>query len=72
MAFDMDVYPKEEQQQKGLMGTKRFFMKVQHDAGNVERMDRVEDWGWLCREEMVERAEQGGGVNAGKFFRYFL
>jgi 8-oxo-dGTP pyrophosphatase MutT (NUDIX family) len=55
-------------------GTKTFFLKVQHDEGDIQSKDilkqGVNDFAWLDRSEIVERAQ--GDDDLSEFYRYLL
>lgn len=71
-AVDMVAFP-EEQRKDGFYGTKTFFIKVQHDGGDVsETAMAVKDFAWLDRGEMVERIQQERGDYESKFYHYML
>ena len=72
MAVDMEIYDEERRQAEGVFGVKTFFMKLTHDEGDVENLQRAADFGWLDREEMTEKAREQEGVNCGKFYYYML
>jgi len=71
-AMDMSI-PPEDQRVDGKYGTKTFFMRVQHDEGNVdeETLNGL-DYAWLDRSEMVERVLAERGVGPSKFYHYML
>ena len=57
-------------------GEKIFYYRVQHDRGDVsqEALKKavVGDWGWLTKEEIVERVTEERGEHQAKFFHYML
>ncbi|KAL3808247.1 hypothetical protein ACHAXA_006523 [Cyclostephanos tholiformis] len=59
-------------------GEKVFYYRVQHDSGdvNAETIVRtgggVDDWGWLSKEEIVDRVKGERGKHQAKFFHYML
>ncbi len=64
-------------------GEKIFYYRVQYDSGDVneevmkkkvkeEEEGGVEDWGWLTKEEIVERVTEERGTHQAKFFHYML
>lgn len=72
MAVDMNV-PPQDKRVDGMFGTKTFFMKVQHDEGDVsESSMNVSDFAWLDRGEMVERVLKERGEGPSKFYHYML
>lgn len=60
---------------EGYFGIKTFYLRAQYDEGDVDekRLGRkVEDWGWLDREEMTDRVREHRGEEVGKFYHYML
>lgn len=59
-------------------GEKVFYYRVQHDSGdvNADAIARtgggVDDWGWLSKEEIVDKVEGERGKHQAKFFHYML
>jgi hypothetical protein len=84
MAVNLRVYnpnlPSEFRQE--YFGEKIFYYRVQYDRGDVneevmkkkkeEEEGCVDDWGWLTKEEIVERVTEERGVHQAKFFHYML
>lgn len=50
-------------------GTKTFYMRLQHDEGDVSKRTKH---GWLDRQEIVERMEKEYGEEESKFYQYVL
>ena len=72
VAVDVQVYP-ENDRKDGCFGEKTFFMKVQHDEGNVAKKNlAVNDFAWLNRTEIVEKVMEEQGESQAKFYRYLL
>ena len=77
MGVDVVEYTEEEKQQHGgtYFGEKTFYMRVQHEDGDVKKNtmdDKFEDWGWLSREEMTKKAMDNKGEEAAMFYKYML
>jgi large subunit ribosomal protein L46 len=63
----------EEERKDGFFGVKTFFMRVQHDEGNVSKKDmQVKDFAWLDRSEVVARVQEEQGLRQSKLYRYML
>ena len=72
VAVDLKVFP-EEEREDGFVGVKTFFMRVQHDEGNISTTDmKVNDFAWLDRGEIVERITESQGKSQSKFYSYLL
>jgi ADP-ribose pyrophosphatase YjhB (NUDIX family) len=72
VAVNLDVYP-EEKRTDGYYGVKTFFMRVQHDEGNISTKDmKVNDYAWLDRSEIVDRIQEEQGSSTSKWYRYML
>jgi large subunit ribosomal protein L46 len=71
MGVDMIVHSDEDQKKHGTFGTKTFFLRVQHDEGDVSE-ESGRDYGWLDRDEMTERVKETEGEYASKFYHYLL
>ncbi len=75
MGVDCKEYSEEEKAANGskVFGEKTFYMRVQYDDGSVNenKMKKMDDWGWLTREEMVENILNKGD-EASKFYKYLL
>lgn len=72
-SVDLSPFPEALQKSLGLYGTKTFFIKVQHDEGDVSTKDMtVKDFAWLDRFEIVERVKQQQGEHMSKFYYYML
>jgi large subunit ribosomal protein L46 len=66
-------YTDEERQVANLYGIKTFFMKLQHDDGDVSTKDMtVKDFAWLDRQEMADRVKEQQGDHMSKFYYYML
>lgn len=81
MAVNLRVYNKNmpEEFRMNYFGEKIFYYRVQHDRGdvNLEALKKAEgggvnDWGWLTKEEIVERVTEERGKHQAKFFHYML
>jgi len=77
MGVDVVEYTEEEKQQHGgtYFGEKTFYMRVQHEDGDVKKNtmdDKFEDWGWLSREEMTKKVVDKKGEEAAMFYKYML
>jgi large subunit ribosomal protein L46 len=80
MAANLRVYNPSlpEEFRGGYYGEKVLYYRVQHDSGDVDAESivraggGVDDWGWLSKEEIVERVEGERGRHQAKFFRYML
>ncbi|KAL3800757.1 hypothetical protein ACHAW5_002471 [Stephanodiscus triporus] len=79
MTVNLRVYNSNlpEEFRGGYYGEKIFYYRVQHDSGDVNadamiRAGGVDDWGWLSKEEIVERVEGERGKHQAKFFHYML
>mmetsp|Transcript_8139 Transcript_8139/g.16545 ORF Transcript_8139/g.16545 Transcript_8139/m.16545 type:complete len:154 (+) Transcript_8139:266-727(+) len=69
MAVDMYAY----KEKKDHFGIKTFFLKVQWDDGDVDaRAMKVDDFGWLARDEVVERIKEQRGEVPSKLYHYLL
>jgi hypothetical protein len=59
--------------EKGMYGIKTFFIKVEHDEGDVDDSKvAVSDYAWLDRDEFVARIKKEQGDFQAKFFHYLL
>ena len=87
MAVNLRVYNTNmsEEVRGNYFGEKIFYYRVQHDRGdvNLEVLKKkkknaeggggvVEDWGWLTKEEIVDRITEERGKHQAKFFHYML
>ncbi len=76
MGVDVVEYSEEEKAANGrkVFGEKTFYMRVQYDDGGVNenKMKKMDDWGWLTREEIVEKILEDKGDEASKFYKYLL
>ena len=76
MNVNFRVYNKNlpEDFRQNYIGEKIFYYRVQHDSGVVDdkAMMKVEDWGWLTKEEIVEHVKGERGEHQAKFFHYML
>lgn len=76
VAVDIEVEPEEKRASTGIFGTKTFFMRLQHDEGDVltskDVANPVSDFAWLDRSEMTERIKEVRGEHASKFYHYLL
>lgn len=81
MAVNLRVYNKNmpEEFRMNYFGEKIFYYRVQHDRGdvNLEALKKAEgggvnDWGWLTKEEIVDRVTEERGKHQAKFFHYML
>ena len=81
MAVNLRVYNKNmpEEFRMNYFGEKIFYYRVQHDRGDVrlEALKKaegggVEDWGWMTKEEIVEKVTEERGKHQSKFFHYML
>jgi large subunit ribosomal protein L46 len=71
VAVEMMAFPTEQQQKEQQYGSKTFFIKVQFDEGKVKTgTQKVTDFAWLDRSEIVERVEKQNGD--GAFYKYLL
>jgi large subunit ribosomal protein L46 len=72
VAVNFKVFP-EEERKDGFFGVKTFFMRVQHDEGNVNKKDmQVKDFAWLDRSEVVARVQEEQGQRQSRLYRYML
>jgi large subunit ribosomal protein L46 len=64
----------EKEKNSAFFGEKTFFLRVQYESGDVsmEKMDKMNDWGWLTRDEMVEKITAERGVDAANLYKYML
>lgn len=70
---ELVAFDAKEQQVKSCYGIKTFFIKVQHDEGNVSTADKtVHDFAWLDRQEMVDRVRLEQGDFLSQFYYYML
>lgn len=54
-------------------GTKTFFMRVQHDEGDIQKEAlKGSDFAWLDKVEIVAQMQSNGGDDEAKFYRYLL
>jgi hypothetical protein len=67
MGVKLSVKDTDDEQQ--YFGTKTFFLRLQHDEGDVEGS---KDFGWLNRSEIVEQMQNAQGEDASKFYQYLL
>jgi large subunit ribosomal protein L46 len=69
-------YTENEQKTNAMYGIKTFFMKVQHDEGDVvldtKVKTNVHDFAWLDRQEMVDRVKEQQGDHMSKLYYYML
>lgn len=75
MGIDVVEYSDEEKENNGgFFGEKIFYMRVQHEDGDVKtsKVSKMEDWGWLAREEMVEKVTAEKRDEAALFYKYML
>ncbi len=75
MVVDVVEYSDEEKNKNsGIFGEKTFYMRVQYEDGDVEasRIGNMDDWGWLARDEMVEKVSADKGDDAALFYKYML
>lgn len=75
MGVNVVEYNEEEKEKNnGFFGEKTFFLRVQYENGDVSkhRMEKMDDWGWLTRDEMVEKVTSDKGVDAATFYKYML
>ena len=69
MAVDMYAY----KEKTNHFGIKTFFVKVQWDDGDVDaRAMKVDDFGWLTRDEVVDRIKEQRGEIPSKLYHYLL
>jgi len=75
----VDTIPYDEdnplRKENGFYGEKIYYMRVQYDSGDVMK-DKLErnfnDWGWLEKDEMVERIKEKKDDNYAMFYKYLL
>lgn len=75
MGVDVVEYTEEEKKANdGFFGEKIFYMRVQYEDGDVEKskVSKMNDWGWLARDEMAEKASAEKGEEAASFYKYML
>lgn len=74
MTMEMDVFKEEERAKNGnKYGTKKFFMVVQYDEGEVRSSDLlVDDFAWFDKGELVERIKEQEGEGKSKLYHYLL
>lgn len=75
MGVTVTEYSEEQKADSGVFGEKTFYMRVQYDDGDVNKnkLDKLNDWGWLAREEMVEKVSAAGeDENTALFYKYML
>jgi len=78
MTINFRVYNKNlpEEMKGNYYGEKIFYFRVQYDTGDVNekvlKKANVDDWGWLAKEEMVEKVTEERGAHQAKFFHYML
>ncbi len=75
MNVNFRVYNKNlpEEVRGNYYGEKIFYYRVQWDTGDVdENALKADDWGWLTREEIVEKVDGERGEHQAKFFHYML
>jgi hypothetical protein len=57
-------------------GEKVFYMRVQYEDGDVVKdsvdSNKMNNWGWLAREEMVDHVREEKGEDASLFYKYML
>ncbi|GAX23727.1 hypothetical protein FisN_12Hh304 [Fistulifera solaris] len=71
VAVEMMAFSAEQQQKEQQYGNKTFFIKVQYDEGIVKLgTQKVTDFAWLNRSEIIERVEKQNGD--GAFYKYLL
>ena len=78
MTINFRVYNKNlpEEIKGNYYGEKIFYYRVQYDTGDINeqmlKKANVDDWGWLAKEEMVEKVTEERGAHQAKFFNYML
>ena len=69
LAVDMYAY----KEAKKYFGIKTFFLKMQFDDGDVDtKQMKAEDYGWLARDEVVDRIKEQRGDVQSKLYHYLL
>ena len=71
-SVDVQAFPEEKQKETGLYGVKTFFVKVQLDEPGEIDTKTIQDFGWLEREEMVERVQKEQGDTMSRLYHYML
>lgn len=79
MGVQLRVYETDEEKNKvankGCMGEKTFYYRLQYSSGNVLDRDLQNDFldfAWLTREEITKRVEEETNEQTAKFYHYFL
>lgn len=75
MTINYRVYNKNmaEDFRGNYFGEKIFFYRLQYDSGDVdEEAMTADDYGWLTREEVVDRITDERGRHQAKFYHYML
>ena len=75
MTLNYRVYNKNmaEDFRGNYFGEKIFFYRLQYDSGDVdEKAMAADDYGWLTREEVVDRITDERGRHQAKFYHYML
>ena len=75
MTINYRVYNKNmaEEFRGNYFGEKIFFYRLQYDSGDVdEKALTAEDYGWLTKEEVVDRITDERGKHQAKFYHYML
>jgi large subunit ribosomal protein L46 len=70
----LEYNDEEKERNIGLFGEKTFFLRVQYESGDVGRdeMKQMDNWGWLTREEMVEKITAEKGEETAILYKYML
>uniref|UniRef100_A0A7S0C934 Ribosomal protein L46 N-terminal domain-containing protein n=1 Tax=Proboscia inermis TaxID=420281 RepID=A0A7S0C934_9STRA len=59
-------------QNAGYYGEKLFYFRIQCDSGDIKCTKAVQDYAWLSRAEMVEKARDEQGDDAAMLLEYLL
>jgi large subunit ribosomal protein L46 len=71
MFVDVEAFP--ENQRREAYGVKTFFMRVNHNKGDVSKNGMtVNDFAWLDRGEIVDKMREQQGEDVSNFYYYML
>jgi hypothetical protein len=71
MYVDVEAFPEDQRQEA--YGIKTFFMRVNHNKGDVSKDSMtVNDFAWLDRGEIVDKMREQQGEDVSKFYYYML
>jgi hypothetical protein len=71
MYVDVQAFPEDQRQEA--YGIKTFFMRVNHNKGDVSKNSMtVNDFAWLDRGEIVDKMREQQGEDVSKFYYYML